>query len=105
VLSLRDDREKKVSIGWQVVSTLFLPTGMYAFKRINKLRLGGLIYLITYALWVGPSIGLVLVSSIIEAYVYIIIPIIVLVVSFVLPMWYMEKWSKEWNKPTLKELT
>ena len=84
----------------QCLSTLLIPTGLYAFKRINKLQKGILIYLSSYGLvFLGGflqasssfSWGLdVLSASLFSFACYLF--------SIVLPMVMIVNYTKEYNK-------
>ena len=90
--------QKNVSVVWQCIATIFVPTGLYAFHRINKLKVGGLIYLITIVINVLQT--LIVGSYGISALLSLAIGIFGLMVA----MLYMQKWSEEWNKNKITEL-
>lgn len=84
----------------QSLSTLLIPAGLYAFKRINKLQKGIILYLASY--------GLVLLGGVIQAsslYTWGIDVLTSSIGSFIcylssiiLPMYYMGKYTKQYNK-------
>lgn len=99
--------KKKVSIFWQCLATLFFPTGLYAFKRINKFRVGLLIYFITIGLtylaplgtghmWYDFNYDLYLVT-------YAVFTLVAIASLFIFPILYIRKWSNEWNESVDRE--
>ena len=80
-------KQEPVSVGWQTVF-MFIPyVWIYAFYRIEKLRLG---------------IALLLIALIISTGVQMLWPYpygfgIGLAVSIGLPIYFIRKWSREWN--------
>ena len=92
----------KISVPWQTAAALSILTGMIAFRRINKFRRGGLIYIFSYAL-VWGSISLSLSLDLYNLHWVLSIGLIglllgALVATFVMPLWYMEKWTREYNQ-------
>jgi len=76
------------------MATLFIFTGIYAFKRINKLGYGILIYVL--------SSGVLLIAFIVDIisptkYMMIITQIIYFI-SYLLPLLAMYKWTNQYNK-------
>ena len=84
---------KRVNRLIQCLATIFLPTGLFAFKRINKLRLGILVYVVSIGIGI---IGIVFGSL----HIKMILDISTISVSFsyLLPIAVMNKWCKDWNK-------
>jgi len=83
-------KQEPVSVGWQIVF-MFIPVlNFWAFYRIEKLRLGLVIILaieipsflfqmiLPFPYGLGVSIGM-------------------LVISIVIPIYFVRKWSREWN--------
>ena len=96
----------RVNILVQCLATLILPTGLYAFKRIDKLKKGILVY--------GASFGLTILSVIVTGILFVnkdgqtnlVIALYSLgltAMSFFVPIYYMRNWSIEFNKKIGKE--
>ena len=103
--------DKQVNIGVQCLATFFVPVGLYAFKRINKLRLGILIYGICYALYliatVYPLKQLTDVNSNVNMDTIGFVSFLsvgLTILSFLLPIIFIRKWSKEYNVK-IKQIT
>lgn len=84
----------------QCLSTLLLPTGLYAFKRINKLKKGVLVYLSSYGLvFLGGTIqastlyswGLDILSASILSFVAYLSSILV-------PIIMMSRYTRQYNE-------
>lgn len=103
---------KQVSLAWQVMATIFVPTGLYAFRRINKGKFGIVIYVISIGM---PFLfGLFAPSQTLETcnyfnnieyckpseniFTYTIIILILGILSFLMPILFIAKWSREWNE-------
>jgi len=88
--------QRPVSIGWQTVF-MFLPyVWIFAFYRIEKLRMGVLLLL--------GAAGISLVPQIILPYPYGFG--IALIATILLPIYFIRTWSREWNaklKTTVSE--
>ena len=99
---------KQVNTKWQVAATLSYITGLYAFKRIEKFRQGVLIYVITIGLWALAWVGLDQVYGSYEYETYLIVYSLVNVgvigTGFIMPIFYIHRWSNEWNKRIEKGL-
>ena len=79
--------QQPVSIGWQTVF-MFLPyVWIYAFYRIEKLRMGLLFALISIGINTGIQMVLPFPYSLGLS----------LVVTILLPVRFIRKWSREWN--------
>jgi len=98
---------------WQIIATIFLPTGLYAFKRINKLRSGVLIYLGVFGLLV--LFGITIVFSLImtngqtsynsAGELLADLWWVTLgwqLISIITPMVCIAYWSKAWNENLIK---
>lgn len=92
--------QKKVSLPWQIASAIFLPMGLYGFKRINKLKLGIVVYVIAYSLTITG--GFVEASSdyswglpVLQASIF---SFVLYAIGVMIPLYFMGKWSKEWNE-------
>ena len=92
--------KKQVSLGWQCLATIFLPTGLYAFKRISKLKLGIIVYVSAYSLTILGGIiqassaypwGIGVLEASIGSFVFYISAILI-------PIYFMRKWTIEWNR-------
>lgn len=95
-------KNQTVNVKWQVAATLSYITGLYAFKRIDRFRSGVLIYVITIGLWGLAWIGL---DQVYENYdydfylvIYSLVNVGIIGNGFILPIYYIHKWSKEFNK-------
>lgn len=89
----------QVSIGWQVMATIFIPTGLYAFKRINKLRYGGLLYLGTFGFIVLFAIIFLFNITWFAANEIISFSFgMVGIVSYAIPMIFVAQLSKQYNE-------
>lgn len=104
--------EKKVNLGIQSVATLFVPTGLYAFKRIKKLRLGILLYGICYLMYiiatVYPLKQMTDSSSQMNQDTLGMISLLSVglsIMSFLLPIIFIHKWSKDFNKKIETQIT
>ena len=96
---------KKVSEFWQCGMVIIVPLGLWAFYRIKKLRKGVIVYLIT---GLGIQLGIpLLVSTIVFGstgqdvftnIVYGLSALFSLIFGIAIAMWYMQKWSQEWNE-------
>lgn len=84
----------------QSLSTLLIPTGLYAFKRINKLQKGIILYLASYGLvFLGGLIqastlyswGMDVLSASLASFACYLF-------SIVLPMYAMIRYTKEYNR-------
>ena len=103
MLELFKATKGKVSVPWQCFMCLTgVLIGIYAFQRIKKLRLGGLIYL-------GLVLAIFLPDYIISEDLWYqlqeegsrvsqIKAIISLIAFLIVPAFFVVKWSKEWNK-------
>lgn len=94
------------------MATIFFPTGLYAFKRINKLRYGILIYLGSFVLLFLLAIGFVLnipnintdeFSTSQEVYYMLLdqlgwISLGWQLINITIPMYFIAKWTKLWNE-------
>src|SRR5689334_15184834 len=94
----------KVNLTLQCLATLLFPTGLYAFKRINKLRRGLLVYLIINIFTIflfASAIGYWKTNNITGndlGFQGIIITLILTTFSIITPIIFMRKWSIEWNQ-------
>jgi hypothetical protein len=80
-------KQKPVSVGWQTLF-IFLPyVWIFAFYRIEKLRMGLVLALIAF--------GISLAFQIVMPFPYGFI--IALAVSMGFPIHFIRKWSREWN--------
>ena len=99
---------KKLNILWQCIATLTLPTGLYAFKKINKLRLGSLTYVLSFAIMVmGITILVILfwnpegdksIFYYIGAAMDWMFPI-----SILPPILFMRTWTCSYNEKIMEE--
>ncbi len=88
---------KQVNTGWQVAATLFIPTGLYAFKRIKKLTYGIILYALTFISSV--IIGTVSVVYWHESEELLLFGVVLIyTIPIFIPMFFIRKWSEQWNK-------
>ena len=91
--------KEKVSPFWQCGMALFLPLGIWAFYRINKLRLGLLLYLVVGIIPnVIYGIGLGLSTTQNEANLAYVIYGVSWLVCIGFLLYGMGKWSEKWNE-------
>ena len=102
---------KPVNIGVQCLATLFVPTGIYAFKRIKKLRLGLIIYAVCYVMYIVATVyplkNMANSSSNINMDTIGLISFVsvgLIIMSFLLPIIFIRKWSKEYNQSLTNQL-
>lgn len=109
-------KTKTVNITAQILATLFIPTGIYAFWRIGKQNKGSLIYILTgiFSLfsigisylyspivyyWDGPLGYISRYSSDSASHSFLLFfAVMTSIISILLPMYFINKWSKEYNK-------
>lgn len=95
---------KPVNVKIQCLATLFVPTGLYAFKRIKKLRLGILLYALCYIMYiiatVYPIKQMTDSNSLNQDTIGLIsiISVTLSIMSLVLPIILIHRWSKDYNK-------
>ena len=95
-----------VNIFWQSIATLFIPTGLYAFLKIDKLRKGVLVYLASFGVSIIAEVVSVLLYMTHDNSYNLLIAFYALgivCISFILPIHYIRKWSIEYNKKIGKE--
>ena len=79
----------RVNVLAQCLATIFIPTGLYAFKRINKFKMGVLVYVVSGVIAFFGGMLSVFTSEYVS--------IGCLIVSFIIPMIFVIKWSNEFN--------
>ena len=85
---------KSVNTKVQCLAAIFVPTGLYAFKRIGKLQKG----IITYLICAGINGGALLLSIMKADLIATAITIILLnIISLVVPIAVMNKYCNEYN--------
>ena len=90
-----------VNVKVQCLATLFIPTGIYAFKRINKIRMGIMIYGLTFASWIAQNLLIPFNNS--SMGLYGLVSLLNLGLGIILPMIFIYNWSIEFNKKKKKE--
>ena len=88
----------------QMLFTLSLPTMIYAFYRIKKLRLGILIHILGSLLASSSLVNLITLTSLAQFGVYFIASCFIFGFSFILPMIYIRKWTISFNNKLLEPL-
>ena len=85
-------QQKKVNLTFQILSTIFIPLGIYSFHRIGKMRMGIIIYVMSFI--IGFIVGIigVFVSSVSH-----ILYVGGALASIVLPMIFMLDWTIKYN--------
>ena len=96
----------KVNVILQCALTLFLPTGLYAFKKIGKLKLGILSYVLSFVAMYLGILGYMLLTwnnsvNMIEQASHSV-PWMALTSSLI-PIVFIRKWSIEYNKKIKEE--
>ena len=89
-------RSRQTSIKAQCLATLFIPIGLYAFKRIGKFRQGILTYVIGNAIFVLVNYGTPLFNP--GFTIQLTVIVYAALFSYALPMVAMKKWSSDYNK-------
>ena len=93
---------KKRNLNIQCLATLFFPIGIYAFKRINRLKDGVFAYLLMACLCIILFIGLYSSSFYIDSQLItglsIIIGVAAIACMTIFPMLCMWKWVINYNK-------
>ena len=84
---------KKVNVLVQVMATIFIPTGIYAFWRIGKTRIGIVSYIASFC--VGVISGVL--SFISTDNYHLVISIIGIFLSIMLPMGFMVYYTNQYN--------
>ena len=79
--------QKPVSVGWQTAFMIIPYAWIFAFYRIEKFRMGLVLF--------GVAIGLSIMIQLVLSPPYGIIA--TLVVTITLPIYFIRKWSREWN--------
>ena len=84
----------KKNILVQMLATILIPTGLYAFYRIDKLRMGMVMYGISFAIAVA--------SSMLELFsdgdiIYMTFSAIFAVLSLIVPMLFIREWTIQYN--------
>lgn len=99
--------DKKVSCFWQCGFSLMpIPLGLWAFYRIKKLKLGCLLYLISILgsslIYFGLLLSYLSYYELIDndsmTFYFFVLSISLYLISAVFILYYIEKWSEEWNK-------
>ena len=85
---LHDIKRKRVSIVWQIIFSFVPGLDLWVIYRIQKLRLGGIIYSIIFA---SELIGMYFVTQDFEPFIEISIILSIIFAFFVF------RWSKNWN--------
>lgn len=98
--------DKLVNVKIQCLSSIFLPTGIYGFHKIKKLKIGIIIYVISEV--IGYVSGIIGGSMfyLSQDWWTIIAPIAlsILVLSFMIPVVFMRKYCLEYNVK-IKQIT
>ena len=89
----------KVSLPWQIVGTILPPTGIYAFTRIKKGKYGIIIYVVTYCLGILHELTKAENVDIFQ----LLTAFSLLLSAVIIPIYFMAKWSKEWNNSIDKQ--
>jgi len=80
--------QKPVNLKWQTILCI-IPFGwIFAYYEIQKLKMGVIIFAVTY--------GMSFVGSFVFPWPFSTIPMAVITLS--IQIYYVRKWSREWNK-------
>ena len=93
-----------INIKIQALLTLSLPTSIYAFYKIKKLRLGILVLVLSSMLSISSMTDLIILTHIKSFGLYFIASIFIFSFSYILPIIYITKWTKQYNRNLLKEI-
>jgi len=93
---------KKISAPWQILGSFCFLTGLFAFRRIKKFRMGLVIYGLGYGVLWGSiattsSFNLLTLndSQLLGLLAFLLGG---LITSVIVPPYFMDKWTKEYNK-------
>jgi len=81
-------KQEPVSVGWQIVFLIIPYVWIYAFYRIEKLRIGLVLAIISTGVGIGFQMLLPFPWGLASSWVFYII----------IPIYFIVKWSREWNK-------
>ena len=81
-------KQEPVSVGWQIVFLIIPYVWIYAFYRIEKLRIGLVLAIISTGAGIGFQMLLPFPWGLASSWVFYII----------IPIYFIVKWSREWNK-------
>jgi len=81
-------KQQPVSVNWQTLFCILPYIWIYAFYRIEKLRLGIVIAIGTFALTIALGMLLPFPYGLAGN----------LIISIVVPIYFIRKWSREWNE-------
>ena len=89
---------------WQTVASLDIPTGLYACKRVNKFRLGCLVYFGTYIITaLGSYVATPLLFKGLIGIVYYSVGVFALAgMAIIIPVLYVRKWTRLYNSSLIK---
>ena len=80
--------QRPVNVGWQTIFMILPYIWIFAFYRIQKLRMGLVLLLITVGVTTAFQMILPFPYGLGSA----------LVISIGIPIYFIRKWSREWNK-------
>lgn len=91
---------KQRSMFWHTLASLDIPTGLYACKRVNKFRLGCIVYFTTYLAFVFGSweAAPLIYKGIIGILWYGLGTLSLGVMAIIIPVLFVRRWTKEFNK-------
>lgn len=101
---MQNNAERKpVGILSQCLMSLFVPTGLYAFKRIRKFRLGLIVYGLSYIAYLAATIttlNIIAKGNMTSDQIGILslLSTILVIISFALPTMTIYNWSKRYNQ-------
>jgi len=96
-------QQKPVTIKWQIIFTFIPFLNLYAFYKIQKLRLflcfSVPVYIACRFLGAGGGVGEALIeASLFLGWLYVILTWMFICLAIGLPIWFVLKWSKQWNE-------
>lgn len=86
-----------INTKYQTLATFTLPTSVYAFYRIKKLRLGLLVNLLSILLSVSSFSNMVTLLSHGYFGFWFLLSGFILIYSYVIPIIFIRKWTNSYN--------
>jgi|SRR6185312_672854 len=93
-----------IDLKYQTLATFSLPSSLYAFYRIKKLRLGILINIISIMLASTSFTNMIALLSQKHIGFYFLVSGFILIWSFVIPIIFIRKWTVSYNNKVFEPL-